>query len=71
MAVPLYHPNQVVWFRTNYNDGTDNLTKHRPYLLKEVNEKDKSLIFFPITSNRTHYNTFITQFEILKRSLFV
>ena len=69
MSVPLFRPNQIVWFRTNYNDGTDDFTKYRPWLLKEIDKTNKLLVFFPITSNRTRYKVFISQFRILSRLL--
>ena len=65
MAVSVFHPNQIVRFSTSYDEDGDDLTGWRYYLLWKFEEKEKMLIFFPLTSNHNHRNiTFVTQYKV-------
>jgi len=65
MASLDFHTNQIIMFATNYDDGTDDLTGWRYYLLWKIDEKRKSLTFFPLTSNHNQQNTsFVSQYKI-------
>lgn len=67
MAVPLPHPNQVIGFQTNYFKDGHNLTGFRYYLLKEIKEEKKLLVFFSITSNSSRDWVIASQYKIKER----
>jgi len=67
MSVPLLQPNQVVCFQTNYFKNHHNLTGYRYYLLKEIDKKNNLIIFFSITSNRSHDWVLYSQHKVKQR----
>lgn len=66
MAIPVFYPNQVVKFATNYQEGKEaDLTGWRYYLLWKIDQELKVLIFFTITSNHNFQDSsFVSQFKI-------
>lgn len=67
MALPLFQPNQVICFQTNYFKNRRNFTGYRYYLLKEIDKKNNLLVFFTITSNRTREWVFFSQHKVKHR----
>ena len=67
MAVPLFQPNQVVCFQTNYFKNEHNLTGYRYYLLKGIDKDNNLLVFFTITSNRSREWVFYSQHKVKHR----
>jgi len=63
----LFQPNQVICFQTNYFKNHHNLTGYRYYLLKEIDKKNNLLIFFTITSNRSHEWVLYSQHKVKQR----
>jgi hypothetical protein len=60
-------PNQVICFQTNYCKNRLDFTGYRYYLLKEIDEENKTLVFFPITSNRSREREFYSQYKVRER----
>lgn len=67
MSLPLFQSNQVICFQTNYCKNRLDFTGYRYYLLKEIDEENKMLVFFPITSNRSREAEFYSQYKVRKR----
>lgn len=65
MTFPPFCNNKVAWFWTSYNQGKDkNLVGLRCYFLFSVDKDKKLFKFFPITSNRTRFIVYISQYKV-------
>ena len=65
MSIPVFYSNKIVRFVTSYDKDGDNLTGWRYYLLWKIKEREKIMIFFPLTSNHNHQNIiFVSQYKI-------
>lgn len=67
MSNLIFRENQIICFQTNYFKERHDLTGYQYYLLKEIDENDGLLIFFPIISDRSKEWTFYSQYKIENR----
>ena len=64
-----FQANQIVCFRTNYFRKNCDLTGYRYYLLKEIDQENKMLVFFPIISSRSKESVLYNQCKIKNRPI--